>query len=169
MTKTLLSLAAGLVLAACASPFGADGIAPGTPREEVLARMGQPTRVVPLANGAQRLQYSLQPAGQYAWMVDVDAAGRVTGARQVLNERDFNRIVPGQWTGADVEREFGPPARIEGVASWTGPVMTYRWRDLQGADMFYWVYLDPQGIVRRAHPGMEFRDRMFDRRFRSVP
>jgi hypothetical protein len=22
--------------------------------------------------------------------------------------------------------------------------------------MFYWVYLDPQGVVRRAHPGMEF-------------
>jgi hypothetical protein len=40
--------------------------------------------------------------------------------------------------------------------------MTYRWRDVQGANMFYWVYLDPQGIVRRAHPGMEFRDRFFD-------
>jgi hypothetical protein len=127
--------------------------------------MGQPTRVVPLADGGQRLQYSLEPAGQYAWMVDLDAAGRVTSARQVLNERDFNRIVPGQWTRADVEREFGPPARIDGVASWNGPVMTYRWRDAQGANMFYWVYLDPQGVVRRAHPGMEFRDRLFD--FRS--
>jgi hypothetical protein len=51
------------------------------------------------------------------------------------------------------------------VASWNGPVMTYRWRDAQGANMFYWVYLDPQGVVRRAHPGMEFRDRLFD--FRS--
>ncbi|MDB5945720.1 MAG: hypothetical protein JWQ33_746, partial [Ramlibacter sp.] len=25
-------------------------------------------------------------------------------------------------------------------------------------------YLDPQGLERRAHPGMEFRDRMFDLR-----
>ncbi|HET8746702.1 MAG TPA: hypothetical protein VFM98_13935 [Ramlibacter sp.] len=163
--KSLSSLAAALLLAACASPFAASGIAPGTPRDEVLARLGPPTRVVPLAEGGQRLQYSLQPAGQYAWMVDVDAAGRVTGSRQVLNERDFNRIVPGTWTGADVEREFGPPARVDSVASWNGPVLTYRWRDLQGADMFYWVYLDPQGVVRRAHPGMEFRDRMFDRHF----
>lgn len=70
-------------------------------------------------------------------------------------------FVPGEWTRADVEREFGPPARIDAVASWNGPVMTYRWRDVQGADMFYWVYLDPQGVVRRAHPGMEFRDRFF--------
>jgi hypothetical protein len=162
---SLSSLAAPLLLVACASPFGGASIAPGTPRDHVIARMGQPTRVVLLGNGAQRLQYSLQPAGQYAWMVDLDAAGRVTSARQVLNERDFNRIVPGEWTRADVEREFGPPARVDEVASWNGPVMTYRWRDVQGADMFYWVYLDPQGVVRRAHPGMEFRDRLF--RWRS--
>jgi hypothetical protein len=165
MMKRFTALSVALLLAACAAPFGAADIAPGTPRDQVLARMGQPTRVVPLADGGQRLQYSLEPAGQYAWMVDLDAAGRVTSARQVLTERDFNRIVPGQWTRADVEREFGPPARIEGVASWNGPVMTYRWRDAQGANMFYWVYLDPQGVVRRAHPGMEFRDRLFD--FRS--
>jgi hypothetical protein len=30
--------------------------------------------------------------------------------------------------------------------------------------MFYWVYLDPQGVVQRAHPGMEFHDRLFHRR-----
>jgi hypothetical protein len=84
---------------------------------------------------------------------------------RALTERDFQRIVPGQWTGADVEREFGPPARVDGVASWNGPIMTYRWKDVQGADMFYWIYSDPQGIVRRAHPGMEFRDRLFDLRF----
>jgi hypothetical protein len=95
----------------------------------------------------------------------VGADGRVLSARQVLNEGDFHRIVPGQWTGADVEREFGPPARGDRVASWDGPVLTYRWRDVQNADMFYWVYLDPQGIVRRAHPGMEFRDRFFNFRF----
>jgi hypothetical protein len=162
MIQRFFSLAAVLLLAACASPYAATGVAPGTPREEVLARLGQPTRVVALPDRGQRLQYSLQPAGQSAWMVDLDTAGRVVSSRQVLNERDFNRIVPGQWTRADIEREFGPPARVDGVASWNGPVMTYRWRDVQGADMFYWVYLDPQGIVRRAHPGMEVRDRLFN-------
>ena len=165
MLKNLCLLMAALLLAACASPFGATGLAPGTPRDEVLARMGPPTRVVPLPGGVQRLQYSLQPAGQYAWMVDIDATGRLMSARQVLTEPEFHRIVPGQWTRADVEREFGPPAQIDSVASWNGPVMTYRWKDVQGADMFYWVYLDPQGIVRRAHPGMEVRDRLFN--FRS--
>ena len=154
--KYLPVVATALLLAACASPFGAAGLAPGTPREDVLSRMGQPRRVVPLPDGGQRLQYSLQPAAQHAWMVDLDAAGRVTGARQVLTEGDFHRIVPDQWTRADIEREFGPPARIDGVASWNGPIMTYRWRDIQRSDMFYYVYLDPQNVVRRAHPGMEF-------------
>ena len=158
-------LIAALLVAGCAVPYGSADVAPGTPREQVIARMGQPTRVVPLPNGGQRLQYSLQPAGQYAWMVDLDASGRATGSRQVLNEFDFNRIAPGQWTGADVEQEFGPPARVDRVASWNGPVLTYRWKDVQNADMFYWVYLDPQGVVRRAHPGMELRDRIFDFRF----
>ncbi|AMO24420.1 lipoprotein [Ramlibacter solisilvae] len=158
MTKSLVSIAAALLLAACDSQLGGSSIAPGMSREEVLARMGQPTRVVALANGAQRLQYSSQPSGPYAWMIDLDAAGRVTASRQVLNERDFNRIVPGEWTRADVEREFGPPAGVNAVASWNGPVMTYRWRDSQGASMFFWVYLDPQNVVRRAHPGMEFRN-----------
>ena len=164
MRNRLTCLAAALLLAACASSIDPTGIAPGTSRDEVLARLGQPTRVVPLAGGAQRLQYSGQPAGQYAWMIDLDPAGHVTSARQVLDERDFERIVPGQWTRDDVEREFGPPARIDSVARWNGPVLTYRWRDLQGSDMFYWVYLDPQGVVRRAHPGMEIHDRGFEPR-----
>ncbi|MGE4239225.1 hypothetical protein [Ramlibacter sp.] len=154
---------ASLILAACASPHGAAGLPPGTPQQEVLARMGPPTRIVPLPDGGKRLQYSLQPAGQYAWMVDLDASGRLVGTRQALTEADFHRIVPDQWTRADVEREFGPPAKVDGVASWNGPVMTYRWRDVMNANMFYYVYLDPQGVVRRAHPGMEFRDRFFDR------
>jgi hypothetical protein len=158
MKKTFVALAAALLLAACASPAS---ITLGMTRDEVLAKMGAPTRVMPLDNGAQRLQYSLQPAGQYAWMVDLDTAGRVTGVRQVLNQNDFGRIVPGQWTRLDIEREFGPPARIDGVGGWHGPVLTYRWKDAAGADMFYWVYLDSAGVVRRAHPGMELRDRFF--------
>jgi hypothetical protein len=34
--------------------------------------------------------------------------------------------------------------------------MTYRWMEGSDGRMFYWVYLDPRGVVQRAHPGMEF-------------
>ncbi len=140
-----------LALAACAiSP-----VQPGMTRAEVGSRMGTPGAVVALPSGS-RLQYSGQPQGQYALMVDLDVQNRVTQVRQVLNELEFARLSSGTWTRQDVEREFGRPAAIEHVASWQGDIMTYRWHD--GVDMFYWVYLDPANIVRRAHPGMEFRD-----------
>jgi hypothetical protein len=154
--RKFISVLAALLVSACATPFNGFDVQPGAARDAVIARMGPPTRIVPLPDG-ERLQYSLQPFGQYAWMVDVDRAGKVVRARQVLTEQDFNRIQPG-WTRADVEREFGPPALVDGVSSWPGPVLTYRWKDRVGSDMFYFVYLDQQGIVRRAHPGMEFHN-----------
>jgi hypothetical protein len=150
--------AVALVLACCAALVGCvgvglSGVAAGTTRADVIARLGQPTRSVALPSG-ERLQYSQQPMGQYATMVDLDSAGRVVSARQVLTLAEFSRIVDGQWTRADVEREFGPPARVDGVASWRGDILTYRWND--GSDMFFFVYLDANQVVQRAHPGMEF-------------
>lgn len=162
MRKFLLLLVAALLYGCAANPFAGYNIAPGTPRQAVIERMGPPYRVVRLPAG-ERLQYSLQPYGQYAWMVDLDAAGNVVQARQVLTEGNFNRIEPGKWTRDDVEREFGRPAWIDAVASWKGPVLTYRWRDIANSDMFYWIYLDENNVVRRAHPGMEFVNAPNDR------
>jgi len=156
MRRLLAAFATTLLLAGCGtSAYNANGLQPGATRQDALSRMGNPTRVVPIANG-ERMQYSEQPFGHYVWMVDLDAAGKVTGVRQVMSEAEFNRIRPGQWTRDDVEREFGPPAQVDGVASWNGPIYTYRWRDLDRADMFYWIYFDRQGVVQRAHRGMEF-------------
>jgi hypothetical protein len=159
--RLVLSLIAACLLVACASAMRAWNVQPGQTREQVIASAGQPARVLPLPGGGQRLQYTTQPRGQYAFMIDVDAAGRVVRSRQVLTAAEFQRIEPGTWTRADVEREFGPPAWVDGVGSWNGSIMTYRWND--GSDMFYWVYLDPQGVVRRAHPGMEFVNTPNDR------
>ncbi|SFU80383.1 hypothetical protein SAMN05216350_105238 [Polaromonas sp. YR568] len=155
--KTLTGIAiAALLLAGCASPQ------PGMSREQVLASWGTPTRTVPLASGGTRLQYSTQPTGQTATMVDLDAAGKVVSVRQVLNMRDFSRIEVGKWTRADVETEFGPPAKTDGVASWSGDIMTYRWMD-GDQPMFFFVYLDAGKVVRRVGQGMEFPVRMNDR------
>ena len=154
MRKLLVCCLAAVLAGCAANPFNSYGVQPGTARDAVIARLGQPTRAVRLPEGGERLQYSLQPFGQFAWMVDLDGGGKVLRSRQVLNATDFNRIELGKWTRADVEREFGPPAKIDGVASWNGPILTYRWTD--GSDMFYWVYLDRNNVVQRAHPGMEF-------------
>ena len=152
-----LIAAAALLVAGCAF----TPVKPGMSREEVVSHYGTPTRTVPLASGS-RLQYSGQPTGQTATMVDLDAAGKVVSVRQVLNIQDFSRIEVGKWTRADVEREFGPPAKTDGVASWKGDIMTYRWVD-SGQDMFFFVYLDAAQMVRRVGQGMEFPIRMNDR------
>ena len=144
---------AGALLAGCAHPWQVADLSPGTPREQVLAQAGQPARVVPLAGGGQRLQYP-QPGLRQALMIDLDAAGRLVGVRQVLAPAYFNRIEADRWTRDDVEREFGPPYQVDRVASWGGPIYTYRW--LEGNErMLYWVYFDPQGVVRRHHPGID--------------
>jgi hypothetical protein len=151
----ILQVAALAALLSSCAVFGVAEIPPGTPRDQVIAKAGAPTRAVRLPDGGERLQYSLQPAGQQAWMVDLDATGRVVRTYQALTEKNFNRIQPG-WAAADIEREFGPPGHIDRVSSFAGNVWEYRWQDPLGGNMFYWVYVDPQGVVRRAHPGMEW-------------
>lgn len=148
--KTLASLtAAAALMAGCAF----TPVQPGMSREQVMASHGTPTRTLPLATGT-RLQYSRQPAGQSAVMVDLDAAGKVVAVREVMKLQEFLRIEPGQWTRDDVEREFGPPAWTDRVASWSGDIMNYRWRD-NVQDMFFWVYLDAGNRVQRTGQGIE--------------
>lgn len=125
----------------------------GMDRVTVIARMGSPTRVLPLASGT-RLQYSRQPAGQQAFMVDLDASDHVVQVRQVLVAAEFARIEIGKWTRDDVEREFGRPASVDHVANWPTDILTYRWHAVQ--DMFYWVYLDHNNVVRRTEAGVEY-------------
>ena len=131
-----------------------QSVQPGASREEVVSRYGTPSRVVALASGT-RLQYSRQPAGQSAVMVDLDATGRVTSVREVLNLAGFSALVVGQSSREDTERALGRPASVDRVGSWAGDIMTYRWRD-HDQDMLYWFYLDARQVVQRTAQGMEF-------------
>lgn len=154
--------ASSLVVAALlATGCAFTPIKPGMAREEVLALRGTPSRVVQLDAGT-RLQYSGQPLGQFATMIDLDAAGRVVSVREVLTPAEFSRVQPGKWTRADMEREFGRPAKIDRVASWSGDIMTYRWRD-NDQPMFFWAYLDGNNVIQRTGQGMEFPLRVNDR------
>ena len=145
ITVTLMALVTGCAV---------QSVQPGASRDEVVSRYGTPSRVVALASGT-RLQYSRQPAGQSAVMVDLDAAGRVTSVREVLNPAGFSTVVVGQSTREDTERALGRPASVDRVGSWSGDILTYRWRD-NDQDMYYWFYLDARQVVQRTAQGMEF-------------
>ncbi|RZJ20544.1 MAG: hypothetical protein EOO54_13170 [Haliea sp.] len=157
MFKTIALALAALTLAGCAAT-----VSPGASRDEAVSRHGRPSAVIALPGGGSRLQYSTQPEGRTAWMVDLDAAGRVVETRQMLSRAGFARVVPGRWTRDDVYREFGTPKSIDHVYSWTGDIMTYRWLDIDER-MFFWVYLDPAGVVQKTGVGPDL-DRMLELR-----
>ena len=144
---------AGWLLAGCA----VTAVKPGMTQSEVIAGYGKPSAIVPISAGT-RLQYSRQPFGQSVVMVDLDASGRVVSAKEVMTSAAFAKIEVGKYTRADIEREFGPPAIVDGVASWRGDIMTYRWRDAI-TDMFFFVYLDAANVVQRTGQGMEIPTR----------
>ena len=151
ISVALLTLAAGCAV---------QSVQPGVSRDEVVSRYGTPSRVVALAAGT-RLQYSGQPAGQSAVMVDLDAAGRVTSVREVLNPAGFAAVVVGKSTREDTERALGRPASVDRVGSWSGDILTYRWRE-QDRDMLYWVYLDASQVVQRTAQAAEIPIRAND-------
>jgi hypothetical protein len=134
----LAAIASALWLAACAvQPPQA-----GTPLPQVLQAWGAPTARYPLPAGAQRLEYASGPYGRTTWMVDVDAAGLVTQARQVLNEAEFVQVQATtdlrrdgllRWLGTPGERRHGGWAGGE-VWSWRYPTNDCLWFQSSVAD-----------------------------------
>jgi hypothetical protein len=149
-----LAFSAALLLgmAGCANP---DALVVGTSRDQVLARHGKPSADIQLPGG-ERLQYSRQPAGQQVYNVDLDASGKVVSSTQVLTEPQFAKVQLDTWTSADIEREFGKPALVEGVRSFNGPVWTYRYH-YYGTDKQFHFFIDPAGVVRKAHATVEIK------------
>ena len=102
------TLALGLtaLLVACATPPPA----PGAARADVLKSWGPPTASYALAPAGERLEYATGPYGRTTWMIDLDAAGRVTQARQVLGYSEL--MLFQQQTGLtrdEVLRRIGSP------------------------------------------------------------
>ncbi len=156
ITSRIRLAAAGMALAALAGCAGLpERVATGTPREQVLQALGTPTATYPMPEGGTRLQYSRQPSGRQVHDVDLDAAGRVTQVRQVLQLANLNKVpVDGSWREADVLREFGVPAMKSRVRAVSGEVWSYRYEQASVPYLFH-VDIDPQGVVRRTYSGIE--------------
>jgi hypothetical protein len=96
------------VLAGCAG-YAPSGVQNGQTADEVARLMGPPTGRYPLPGGGQRLEYARGPMGKHTYMIDLDAAGRVTGWTQVLNEANFNALPTGL-TREEVLLRLGRPS-----------------------------------------------------------
>lgn len=152
---SMVVAAALAALAGCASdPYN---VPLGATRAQVLQQVGAPTSVYALGQGGERLQYSRAPMGFEVNNVDLDASGHVVSVIQELDERYFAQtILIDQWHVEDVLRTYGRPYEITQVSSFNGNVWTWRYLQMNNPRFLY-IYVDPQGVVRRYHVGDDFR------------
>lgn len=116
------------VLTACAS-YKPQDIRAGQDAAQVAALMGQPTGRYDLPGGATRLEYATGPQGRVTWMVDLNAAGQVTSASQVLNERSFAAV---QASYQDMDAQtlrstLGQPGNVRSGGWQGGQVWSWRY------------------------------------------
>lgn len=124
MKSTAPLLVATALLAACAA--SGPPIAPGSPRDAVVGRLGAPTAEHPLPGGGRRLEYNGGAFGRETTMADFDAAGRLLGTQQVRSEAHFNEIRAGM-TAAEVLARIGAPSTTWGIAYQRQTVWSYRY------------------------------------------
>lgn len=148
--RTLLLLAASLLVAACAS-YDGRGLTPGEASlEEVQATMGQPAMDWLDSDGSRQLAYPRGPAGFHTFMVRLGPNGKLQSIENVLDERHLATIRAGM-SKEDVLRILGPSdtrltvvfkARDELVWDW-------RYRAASGEYMRMLVLFDAtSGTVR---------------------
>lgn len=150
------------VLAACASP---TTIPPGTPLAQAEATLGRPNYTCQLEDGRQRVIWSRQPLGQFAWGTNVNTDGSITGIEALLTDKNFRKLGQGDWTPEQVQCEFGPPAEKGGVGlpSNLQIVWSYRYQQDGVWNSMMHVYFGRDGKrVTRFHPGP---DPMYEERW----
>ncbi|MBO9354467.1 hypothetical protein GG851_10720 [Bordetella petrii] len=153
------AVAAVGALAACANM---TQVPPNTPLADVSAQFGRPNFSCPIAGGGERVIWTQQPLGQFAWGANVGADGRVDQVVPILTDAHFKILATGTWTAEQVRCEFGPPAEISevGLPSVRQVVWAYRYKQSGVWNSLMYVYLGRDGQrVTRFHPGP---DPMYD-------
>lgn len=154
------------LLTACTS---ITSVPPGTSAQHVQTQFGQPSYTCTNKEGSQRMIWSQQPYGQYAWGTNVDAAGNIEGIQSVLTDEHFRVLGSGTWTPDQVRCEFGPPAEIDtvGLPSSRQIVWSYRYKQDHVWNSLMYVHFGTDGqVVTRFYPGP---DPLYDPREIGMP
>jgi|SRR5579864_1510630 len=131
------------LLGGCAN-FSA--IAPGTPSQQVLSRVGKPDTVLKNPDGSQVWEYPQGPSGYQTYMITLAPDDSVRDVRQVLSARYFDEVRPGM-SREDVRHILGRPKEILYFPARDEEAWTWRYMDQQ--PMFFNVIFDrTSGTVR---------------------
>jgi len=128
-----------LLLGACAS-YSGRGLKPGVDRlENVLQVMGQPAMRWQDPDGSVQLAFTRGPMGYHTYMVHIGSDGKLRQIENVLDEKNFARILPGM-SKEDVLRIIGPS-----YSPWTA---YFKARDELALE---WRYCDAWNAASRFH------------------
>ena len=150
-TRTITVLAAALTLTACAQ---LQSVPAGTPVSQVEKQFGKPTTVCTNNDGTQRMIWTLQPLGQYAYGSFISKEGNIVAMKQLLTDEHFAVLGKGKWTAQQVTCEFGPPANTDSVGKGNEIVWAYRYKQSDVWASMMYVYMGADGKeVTHFHPG----------------
>ena len=161
MTVKLSLLVCAALLSGC-NTIGS--VAPGTPVAEAIKAHGKPDSICKNADGTERLVWTGQPFGQFAWGTNTTKDGKIIKIEQILTDPQFEVLTLG-WTAQQVACQFGPPANMDGIAKGNEIVWAYRYKQYDVWPSMMYVYMGSKGDrVTRFHPGpdpMTLRDSPF--------
>lgn len=143
--KRIAALLAAAALAGCAS---LDSLEPGTPAQQVQARVGAPSDVWKSPDGSEVWEYALGPMGTRTYMVSFGPDRAVRDVRQVLTEENISTIKQGM-TRDEVRRTLGKPGTINYAEARNEEVWNWRYREWGTRLMDLYVSFDrPTGVVK---------------------
>lgn len=128
--RATIGALSALALSACTS-YAPHGLAPGTPRAEVLQRMGAPSATHEVSSTAnagsplRRLEYARGPMGKHTYFLDFDKDDRLLRWEQVLTEQRFHQVRAGM-TSTEVRALLGTPSQVWELPLQAQQVWSYR-------------------------------------------
>ena len=131
-------LAAALLAMGCAS---FDSLSPGTPAQQVQARVGPPSNVWKSPDGSEVWEYPQGPLGTETFMVALGPDQTVREVRQVLNDANISKLKAGM-PRDEVRRLLGRPGSIEYSGSRDEEVWYWRYREWNTRKMELYVQFD---------------------------
>lgn len=119
---------------------------PGIPESELIVMRGRPDWVYQEGDH-HRLEWSAGEMGQYTYMAEIDANGRMLWFEQVLTDERFASLRVGQSTMSDVIRTVGRVHEMNRKVFDDGETWSYHYKENGGWDAVITVYFDRNGIV----------------------
>jgi outer membrane protein assembly factor BamE (lipoprotein component of BamABCDE complex) len=125
---------------------------------DVRKQFGDPVTVTVEPDGSRSLDYPRQPEGFSNYIIKIGADGKMTSLRQLLNEDNFARVVPGL-DQQQVRNLLGRPAKTQRFDLKKEEVWDWRFKPGQEARIFS-VTFSSDGKVLRTAVGDDSRETM---------